>query len=213
MKNNVNYQKTLYKTLETIKNEGKKPSLLLHVCCGPCFCVPFELIGDYFDITIMYYNPNIYPKEEYLRRKEELKHYLNLIGVKYINIIEPEYNQNDFFDTIKGHENDKEGYERCRMCFRLRLTYSYQYASSHHFDYIGTVMSISRYKNAQDINEIGLELEKKFNGPRWLCADFKKNNGYEKELLICKKYNLYFQEYCGCLFSYQNYLKKQEKKV
>ncbi len=210
MNNNVNYQKTLYKTLENIKNDGKKPKLLLHVCCGPCFSVPFDILKDFFDITIIYNNSNIYPEEEFYRRKNELKKYLHLIGRDEIEIVEVKYNPQEFLCYIKGHESDKEGHERCRLCFRYRLTYGYQYAQDHNFDYFGTVMSISRYKNAQDINAIGLDLEKEFPNVKWLCADFKKNNGYEKELVICRQFNLYFQEYCGCQFSYENFLKKHQ---
>lgn len=212
MNNNVNFQKSLLNELELIKKQSKKPTLLLHVCCCPCFLIPFGILKDYFEISIFYYNPNIYPESEYLRRKNELLTYLKQNKIDDINFIECKYNFDEFLKKIEPFKNEKEGHNRCRICFKERLTYAYQYACSNNFDYISTVMTISRYKNSKDINEIGLNLQKEFdNKAKWLIADFKKNNGYEKELLLIKKLGLYFQEYCGCKYSYQAYLEKKNK--
>ena len=177
MQNNRNFQKLLQNQLYLIKKDGIRQKLLLHACCGPCFTVPYEILKDYFDITIMYNNSNIYPKEEHDRRLNELKKYLN-----------------DLHADIKVIEEP----------------YGYKYAVENGFDYFGTVMTISRYKNAQDINKIGEELQQLYPTVKWLYADFKKNDGYEKSLIIIKEHEMYFQEYCGCKYSYEAYQKKYQ---
>lgn len=209
MENNKNYQKYLEIELENIKKAGKKPRLLIHACCGPCFTIPFEILKDYFDITIMYNNSNIYPKDEYDRRLAELKQYLSDLGVS-LEIIEPKYDNETYNLDLEPRKDDKEGHERCRICFRKRLKEGFEYASKHGFDYYGTVMTISRYKNAQDINKIGESLQIEYPTVKWLYADFKKNNGYEKSLLIIREHEMYLQEYCGCVYSYNSYLKKNK---
>ena len=206
----VNYHKLMKEELKSF--DGKKKKLLLHVCCGPCFTVPFKRIKDYFDITIIYNNSNIYPKEEYERRLMELKWYLGLIGeAKNVKIIVPEYDNETFTKDLEPYKDQPEGHERCRICFRKRLSYAFEYAAKNGFEYVGTVMSISRYKNAQDINRIGKDLETKFPNIKWLYADFKKENGYEEELDICRGCGMYFQKYCGCKFSYEKMLEKNQK--
>ena len=211
MENRKNYQKYLEIELEKIKISGNKPKLLLHACCGPCFTIPHEIIKDYFDITILYNNSNIYPKEEHDRRLAELKKYLSDIGVK-IEVIETKYDNDSYNLDLEPRKDDKEGHERCRICFRKRLKEGFEYASKHGFDYFGTVMTISRYKNAQDINKIGEKLQLDYPTVKWLYADFKKNNGYEKSLILIKEHEMYFQEYCGCKYSYEAYQKKLENK-
>ena len=207
MENKINYQKRLQNTLENLKIEGKRPKLLLHACCGPCFTIPYEEIKDYFDITIIFNNSNIYPKEEHDRRLSEFKRYLKEIGTN-IKLLEFPYDNENYNKDLEPRASDKEGHERCRICFRKRLGFGYQYAAEHGFDYFGTVMTISRYKNAQDINKIGYELEKIYPTVKWLPADFKKNNGYENSLLVIKEHEMYFQEYCGCKYSFEAYKKK-----
>ena len=209
MENRKNYQKYLEFELENICKSGKKPKLLLHACCGPCFTIPYEILKDYFEITILYNNSNIYPKEEHDRRLNELKKYLSDLGVK-LELIETKYDNDLYNLDLEPRKDDKEGHERCRICFRKRLKEGFEYASSHGFDYFGTVMTISRYKNAQDINKIGEELQLSYPTVKWLYADFKKNNGYENSLLIIKEHEMYLQEYCGCKYSYQSYLKKNK---
>lgn len=211
MQNNINFQKKFQFEVENIKETGKKASLLLHACCGPCFTIPYELLKDYFDITIMYNNSNIYPKQEHDRRLNELKSYLKDIGAD-IKVIETNYDNDTYNLDLEPRKDDKEGHERCRICFRKRLKEGFEYAIRHHFDYFGTVMTISRYKNAQDINKIGEELQKCYPTTKWLYADFKKNDGYEKSLIIIKEHEMYFQEYCGCKYSYEAYQKKLENK-
>lgn len=211
MQNNQNYQKILIKNLENIKKLDKRPKLLLHACCGPCFTIPYQELKDYFDITIIFNNSNIYPKEEHDRRLEELKRFIKENNAQ-IDVIEFPYDNENYNKILEPRAEDKEGYERCRICFRRRLKEGFEYAVKNHFDYFGTVMTISRYKNAQDINRIGKELEEECQSVKWLCADFKKNDGYEKSLIIIKDYHMYFQEYCGCVYSYLAYKNKNKEK-
>ena len=202
----INYQKELQKLLQNLNNNGKKPSLLLHVCCGPCFTYPYELIKDYFKVTIIYNNSNIYPEEEYNRRLNELNKYLTDID-SGIEVIEFPYNNATYNKDLEPFANQREGMDRCRLCFRKRLGQAIEYAEANDFDFVGTVMSISRFKNSQDLNKIGFELSE---GKRvkWLPADFKKNGGYEKSLDIVREHKMYFQHYCGCKFSIRD--KKEE---
>ena len=199
MENNKNYQKYLQIEIENVKKLNKKPRLLLHACCGPCFTIPYEIIKDYFDITILYNNSNIYPEEEYNRRLNELKGYLKAISAD-IKVIEFPYDNLNYNKDLEPYAEQREGMDRCRICFRKRLGQAIEYAEAHNFDFVGTVMSISRFKNSQDLNKIGLELSEG-KKVQWLPADFKKNGGYEKSLDIVRKYGLYFQHYCGCKFS------------
>ena len=209
MENKKNYQKYLEIEIENISKSGKKPKLLLHACCGPCFTIPYDILKDHFEITILYNNSNIYPKEEHDRRLAELKKYLSDLGVN-LELIETKYDNDLYNLDLESRKDDKEGHERCRICFRKRLKEGFEYASNHGFEYFGTVMTISRYKNAQDINKIGEQLQVDYPTVKWLYADFKKNNGYENSLLIIKEHEMYLQEYCGCKYSYQAYLKKNK---
>ena len=208
MENNKNYQRILEKQLQNIEISEKKPKLLIHACCGPCFTIPHEILKNYFDITILYNNSNIYPKEEHDRRLAELKKYLSDIGVK-IEVIETKYDNENYNKDLEPRAADKEGHERCRICFRKRLREGFEYASKNGYEYFGTVMTISRYKNAQDINKIGEQLALEYPTVKWLYAAFQKNDGYEKSLIIIKEHEMYFQEYCGCKYSYEAYLKKK----
>lgn len=203
MEKKINYQKILLEKLKEIETKSSKPRLLLHVCCGPCFTIPFEILKSYFSITIIFNNSNIYPKEEHDRRLNELKRYIKEISAD-VNLVEFPYDNENYNKDLEPLASEKEGHNRCRICFNKRLEQGFKYAKENNFDYFATVMSISRYKNAQDLNKIGMELEKKYDPVKWLCADFKKNNGYENSLLIIREHNMYFQEYCGCKFSLRN---------
>lgn len=211
MEKKINYQQILLSKLQEIGKNGQKPTLCLHVCCGPCFTIPYEIIKDFFKITVIYNNSNIYPQEEHDRRLEEFKRYIKEIGAD-IELVEFPYDNLTYNKDLEPRANDKEGHERCRICFRKRLRQGFEYAKDHNFNYFGTVMTISRYKNAQDINKIGHELEQEFSPVKWLDADFKKNDGYEHSLDIIREHEMYFQEYCGCIYSYNAYLSKNAKK-
>lgn len=210
MENKINYQEKLLQKLAEIKENGQKPTLCLHACCGPCFTFPYELIKDYFKITIIYNNSNIYPEEEYHRRLNEFKEYIRSIKAD-VEFVEFPYDNLNYNKDLEPLADDYEGNERCRLCFRKRLRQGFEYAKAHNFEYFGTVMTISRYKNSQDLNRIGHELEKEFSPVKWLDADFKKNDGYQKSLQIVREHEMYFQEYCGCKYSYQKYLEKKQK--
>ena len=210
MERNKNYQQLLLNTLQNLDISKNKLKLLLHACCGPCFTIPYEIIKDYFKITILFNNSNIYPKEEHDRRLNELKKYLKDISAS-IKIIEIPYDNATYNLDLKQYADLPEGHERCRVCFRKILREGFAHAKENGFDYFATVMTISRYKNAQDINRIGYELENEFAPVKWLPADFKKNDGYEKSLVIIKNHEMYFQEYCGCIYSYKKFQDKISK--
>ena len=203
----MNYQKLLDLKLEEIKKEGKTPSLLLHACCAPCSSYTLEYLSKYFKITIYYYNPNIHPNIEYNRRLNELKKFLNEFKTENkVNMIEEKYDSNDYFESVKGLENLGEKSKRCYECYKLRMEKACKYAKENNFEYFTTTLSISPYKVSDWVNEIGENLMNEYN-INYLYADFKKKNGYKKSLELSKKYNLYRQDYCGCIYS------KQEREV
>ena len=184
------------KYLKSIDKDNK-PKLLLHACCGPCTCGVYPQVKPYFDITILYYNPNIYPKEEYDKRFEMLK----IINEHWpFKLIEAPYDENLYLCDIKGHEKDKEGGERCKICFRNRMEYAAKYAKENGYDIFTTTLSVSPYKNADELNLIGNDLESKYD-IKYMYSNFKKNEGYKESIRISKEFNLYRQCYCGCRFS------------
>ena len=197
---NINYQLKLDEELLKIKNLDNKPKLLLHACCAPCSSYVIEYLSEYFDITIYYYNPNIYPESEYLRRLNELKKFLKEFKIKNIKLIEAEYNQEDYNNNITGLEDLGEKSKRCYECYKFRMEKSCKFAKKNNYDYFTTTLSISPYKVSSWINEIGEELMNKYN-INYLYADFKKKNGYKRSLELSKEYNLYRQDYCGCIYS------------
>ena len=194
----MNYQKELEKILETL-DINNKPRLLLHACCGPCSSYVIEYLSKYFDITIYYYNPNIYPKEEYERRLEELKKFISVFNDK-VNVIEELYNEEDYNNSVSGLEHLGEKSIRCYECYKFRMDKAALYAKENNYDYFTTTLSISPHKNSKWINEIGELLQNKYN-IKYLYSDFKKKEGYKRSLELSKKYNLYRQDYCGCKYS------------
>ena len=181
--NKINYQKELDRVIEKITGEGKVPKLLLHVCCAPCSSYCLEYLSKYFDITVYFYNPNISIADEYNYRLSEEKRLVSLMPFEHpVKVIEGEYLPKDYFEYVKGLENEPEGGKRCEKCFRLRLESSARYAKEHGFDYFTTTLTISPLKNAQLLNSIGAELGEKYGIP-WLYSDFKKREGYTPEEL------------------------------
>ena len=204
---NMNYQKILDETIEQISLSGKTPKLLLHACCAPCSSYVLEYLSNYFEITIYYYNPNIHPENEYIRRINELKKFLTEFKPENkVILVEENYNALEYFNQIKGLENLGERSKRCYKCYKLRMEKAAKYAKENNFDYFTTTLSISPYKKANWINEIGAILEEKYN-IKYLYADFKKKDGYKRSLILSKEYNLYRQDYCGCIYS------KQEREI
>lgn len=197
----MNYQKELELILDKISTFNYVPKLLLHACCAPCSSYCIEYLSEYFDITIYYYNPNIYPDIEYNRRLNELKKFINEIPHKNkLELIECNYNSNEYYKSIKGLENLGERSKRCFNCYNLRMEEAAKYASNNNYDYFTTTLSISPYKNSEWINEIGKHLENEYN-IKYLYSDFKKKNGYKRSIELSKIYNLYRQDYCGCIYS------------
>ena len=195
----MNYQKELEKKLEYFKINNIKPKLLLHACCAPCSSYCLEYLNDYFDITVLFYNPNISSIEEFTKRENELKRFVKETGLD-VNVAVIEYDSQEFYDEIKGLEDCIEGGERCFVCYKLRQKKACLYAKENGFDYFTTTLSISPHKNANKLNEIGAMLEKEYDMP-YLYSDFKKNNGFKRSIELSKQYNLYRQDYCGCVFS------------
>lgn len=179
-----------------------KQKLLLHSCCAPCSTAVIERLYDDYDITILYYNPNIYPEEEYIKRKNEeikyLKH-LNEIGYK-ISMLDSDYESENFYDATKGYENEREGGARCAICFKLRLEKTAKLAKTNGYEIFGTTLTVSPHKNAELINSIGLGLEREI-GVKFLVSNFKKQDGYKRSVELAKENNLYRQNYCGCEFA------------
>lgn len=199
--NKINYQKELDKELEKINSENNIPTLLLHVCCAPCNSYVLEYLNRYFDITVFFYNPNISFEEEYIKRvNEELRFLKEFPLERNVKFVEGKYDSEKFFSMAKGKENMPEGRERCYGCYEMRLKETADYAARNKFDYFTTSLSISPYKNSDWLNEIGLRLGNDY-GVRYLVSDFKKKNGYKRSIELSNEYNLYRQDYCGCIYS------------
>lgn len=196
----INYKLRMDEEIENIKKSDKKPSLLLHACCAPCSTAVLERLKDFFEITLFYHNPNISPEKEFLFRLEELRGLPSAMGMDEIEVVAPEYDSGEFYAIAKGMEDIPEGGARCEKCYRLRLKKTAEYAGENGFEYFTTTLSVSPYKNAQWLNEIGLELEKEY-GVKYLCSDFKKENGYKRSVELSAKFGLYRQDYCGCEYS------------
>lgn len=190
--------------IEEISKLETKPKMLLHSCCGPCNTYPMEYLSEFFDLTLYFNNHNIYPEEEYMRRFNELMRYVdwfkNENNVK-IDVIKPIYENDKFYNLLKHRANDREGGQRCTMCFALRMKEAIQYASENGFDYMTTVMTISPHKDTETLNQIGERLERSYPNVKYFYSNFKKKDGYKKAVEISRKHNMYRQTYCGCQFS------------
>lgn len=192
---------------EEIESLTYTPTILLHTCCAPCSSVCLKRLGEYFKITIFFYNPNITDQEEYLKRLEEIKRFIKEFKVKYeIRIIEGKYDPDIFLEMAKGMEDLPERGNRCFLCYRLRLEETLKVALENGFDYFATTLTLSPFKNANWLNQIGEEISQN-KKTKYLFSDFKKHNGYKESIELSKKYHLYRQNYCGCIYS------KNSKKV
>lgn len=202
----MNYDKLMEEQMSSTK-EGS--TLLLHACCAPCSSACLERLSNFFKITIIYYNPNITEEKEYLKRLEELKNFIQKIKVKYpINIIDTRYNPKEFFEISKGLEKEKERGKRCYKCYELRLEETAKVAKENNFDFFATTLTLSPYKKTDWLNEIGENLSNKYQ-TSYLYSDFKKKKGYKRSIELSKEYNLYRQDYCGCIYSK---LEREEEK-
>lgn len=201
MANKINFQQLLEDLISKLKKEGELPSLLLHSCCAPCSSYVLEYLSQFFSITVFYYNPNIWPDEEFRKRVLEQEEFIQKLPTKHkIGFIAGNYDTERFYAMAKGKEHLREGGERCFDCYRLRLEESAVLAKDKGFDYFCTTLSISPLKNAQKLNEIGEELAQKY-GVKHLPSDFKKKNGYLRSTQLSKEYGMYRQDYCGCIYS------------
>ena len=195
----MNFQLELEKILNSL--DGKK-TLLLHSCCAPCSSYVITYLKDYFNITVLYYNPNIEPYEEYLKRKNEQIKLCNIFNIK---VLDCDYDNKLFHDIAKGLESVEEGGARCFKCYELRLKKTASLAIG--YDYFGTTLTVSPYKNSNKLNEIGINLEKEYR-VKFLVSDFKKKEGYKKSISLSKEYGLYRQNFCGCIYSMKEQIKE-----
>lgn len=195
--NKINYQKKLDQILEGF--DGRKPTLLLHSCCAPCSSYVLEYLSQYFHITIDYYNPNIDSKEEYEKRVKEQKRLVKEMNLN-IKVFDGGYHPEIFYKTVRGYEKEPEGGKRCYRCYGLRLRQAAKLAAQNHFDYFTTTLTISPLKNAAWLNELGQKAGEE-EGVTFLPSDFKKKGGYQRSIQLSKEYDLYRQNFCGCIFS------------
>ncbi|MCD8021723.1 MAG: epoxyqueuosine reductase QueH [Lachnospiraceae bacterium] len=208
MPNKRNYQKELEQVIADHQRSAcGAPSLLLHSCCAPCSSYVLEYLSQYFRITVLYFNPNIYPEEEYARRVKEQRRLIEEMGAKGrlsypVDLIEGRFEPREFYEAVRGLEQIPEGGERCFACYRLRLTEAARIAAGENRDYFTTTLTISPLKNAPKLNEIGEGLASQYH-VNWLPCDFKKKNGYKRSVELSAEYGLYRQDYCGCVFSTQ----------
>ena len=204
-----NYQKELDRLIEGLREEGRVPKLLLHSCCAPCSSYVLEYLSQYFDVTVYYYNPNIFPETEYEARVKEQERLIREMETERpVRFLAGSYEPEEFFSVARGHEKDPEGGERCFRCYELRLDRAARAAVSGDFDYFTTTLTISPLKNAQLLNSIGAELAEKYGIP-WLYSDFKKREGYKRSIILSKEYDLYRQNYCGCVFSKRDSMQRK----
>lgn len=208
----MNYNKEMENILESLKKDNKVPKLLLHSCCAPCSSHVISVLTDCFDITILYYNPNIEPFEEYEKRKQEEIRFIEQYPNKNkLDIIDCDYDNILFKKMSEGLEQEKEGGARCVKCYHLRLDKTASMASELNYDYFATTLTVSPLKNSEKLNTIGKFLETKYN-IKYLVSDFKKKEGYKHSIELAKEYDLYRQDYCGCIYSkQQREIEKQNK--
>ena len=207
-----NYAKELERLIQKLQREGKVPRLLLHACCAPCSSAVLEYLSQYFAITLLYYNPNIAPLEEYQKREAELRRLVSQMKFTHpVALLPCQYDGQAFVQAARGLEGEPEGGKRCEACFRLRLRYAAQEAARLRFDYYTTTLSISPMKNAPLLNQLGEEIGREF-GVAHLPSDFKKKDGYKRSVQLSKEYDLYRQDYCGCAFSKAQRQREKEER-
>ena len=210
--NRINYQKQLDSLIADLSKEGQVPSLLLHSCCGPCSSYCIEYLSNFFKVTVFYYNPNIYPDEEYYHRVKEQQRFINEFETKYpVSFIEGDYDKESFYSIAKGLEKEPEKGKRCHKCYELRLRRTAEVAEKKGFDFFTTTLTISPMKDSMVLNEIGEKVSLGLSA-KWLPSDFKKKEGYKRSTELSKEYNMYRQDYCGCVYSYnERQLQKADK--
>ncbi len=197
----MNYQKKLDELIEKLQKENAKPTLLLHACCAPCSSYCLEYLSKTFDITVLFYNPNIESEDEYNKRVNELIRFIDECrSIEGVNLEILDYDNSEFYNAVQGMEDAEEGGARCFKCYELRLRKTAEYAKENDFEYITTTLTISPHKNSDKINEIGLKVAEEY-GLKYLLSDFKKNDGFKRSIELSNEYDLYRQSFCGCEFS------------
>ena len=209
--NKINYQRELEKIIDKNKKENRIPTLLLHSCCAPCSSYCLEYLSEYFEITDLYYNPNITDEAEYRHREEELSRLISeQPHLHPVTFISGNYEPEKFWEISRGLEKCPEGGERCFKCYELRIREAAEYARRGGFDYFTTTLTISPLKNAQKLNEIGFKVADE-TGTVWLPSDFKKKGGFQRSTELSSEYGLYRQNYCGCVFSQRDAERRASK--
>ena len=205
----MNYDLMMEEEISKIVDNDSVPTLLLHACCAPCSSSCIERLGNIFKITMFFYNPNITDLDEYMKRLNELKRFVSLFKVKYeIEVVDGGYDPSRFFLISKGLENEKERGPRCYKCYYERISKTMEYADNNNFDFFTTTLSLSPYKNVKWINEIG-DMVSDSSMVKFLNCDFKKKNGYKRSIELSRLYNLYRQNYCGCIYSKRDMINKR----
>ena len=216
MENKINYYLLGEKIIEELQPNGKKPRILLHACCGPCSAHPLTYLCPHFDVTILFNNSNIYPKEEHDKRYDVLLELIEDLKRDYgydIKVVLPPYDNEGYTKDLEPLKDIPEGGARCFYCYEKRMDEAYKYANENGYDYFTTVMSISRYKNAQVLNSIGQKLSEKYPNTKYFYSDFKKAKGQDHRNELVRLYKLYDQNYCGCVYSYNEMLERTKKDV
>ena len=202
MQNKINYNLILEETIASCQKQGIVPEVMLHSCCAPCSSYVLSLLGEYFRVRVFYYNPNIYPEEEYRMRAREQERFIAKFPTRYpVDYVEGIYDTDRFYEMAMGLEDEPERGARCHKCYRLRLSETAKQAKRDGFDYFTTTLSISPQKDSAVLNEIGHEVSEEYGIP-YLYSDFKKKDGYLKSTKLSAEYGMYRQDYCGCVFSY-----------
>lgn len=213
--NGKDYYNLELKEIERIKTSGVRPRLLMHSCCGPCNSYPIEYLSPIFDLTLYFNNHNIFPEEEFVRRLNELKAYVQHYEQQHhvsIDIVVPPYEDPIFNQVLAANKDAKEGGNRCKTCYAMRMNEAWQYASDHGYDYMTTVMTVSRHKDSVIINEIARRLSKKYPKVAYFYSNFKKNKGMDRSIELSRHFNMYRQSYCGCVYSYEDSLLRQKRR-
>ena len=201
MKPKINYNLEMEKEIQRLQREGRRPVLVLHSCCAPCSSAVLERLHEAFQLVVFYYNPNISPEAEFRHRADEQKRLVQIMPLSAdVRVEEGEYDPQRFYELVRGHEEDREGGERCGICFEMRLRKTAEYACSIGAEYFTTTLSISPLKDAQRLNSLGAALAEEY-GLRYLLSDFKKKDGYRRSCVLSEEYGLYRQDFCGCVFS------------
>lgn len=209
MQPKVNYQIEMEKTLQRLREEGRRPQLVLHACCAPCSSAVLERLNEAFEITVYYYNPNIAPESEFRLRAQEQARLVRQMPLQDVRVVEGPYDSARFYHLVRGLEGEPEGGERCNVCFEMRLRRTAEFALEMGAPYFTTTLSISPLKDARRLNALGMRIAAEM-GLHYLCSDFKKKNGYRRSCELSQQYGLYRQDYCGCIFSQQERARQKQ---